>query len=160
MITHTVNVTVPNAKAEDFYHFMINPTTQRYREWWEGEHLQFYIIKKGQPNHQGDLVFMDEYIGINHRLVFCAKVIIANHPHQIVWQMIKAGLRLPAFVTLTLNDTPQGVHLTHQVQLGFKGLGNILDPFIRLYFNASFQKALTKHCQIEWFKLADYLKYS
>jgi len=157
MITHTVNLTVPNAHAEQFYNFMINPTDERYSAWWPGEHLQFHIVKHGDSNHLGDLVFMDEYLGKNHRLVFHAVVQEAKHPHRITWQMKKAGLRLPAVVTLELQDSSEGVKLKHELCIGYVGIGRILDPFIRLYFNKSFQNALDEHCKIEWYKLAEYL---
>ena len=157
MITHTVNLTVPNACAEQFYDFMINPTDERYGTWWPGEHLQFHIVKHGDSNHFGDEVFMDEYLGKNHRLVFHAVVVVAERPYKITWQMKKVGIRLPAIVTLELNDSAEGVKLKHELRIGFSGIGKLFDPFIRLYFNKSFQNALDEHCRIEWDKLAEYL---
>jgi hypothetical protein len=71
--------------------------------------------------------------------------------------MRKAGLKLPAYVTLELDDSPEGVKLKHELQIGYSGIGKFLDPFIRLYFNKSFQNALDEHCKIEWYKLAEYL---
>jgi len=158
MITHTVKLIVPNAKAEDFYNFMINPSTERYSGWWPGEHLEFYIVKPGNQNHVGDIVFMDEYLGSNRRLTFHAQVRRAKRPNQIVWQMKKMGLLLPAYVNLVLKDSPKGLLIKHELRIGYKGIGRILDPLITLYFNKSFQADLTKHCLIEWPKLAEYLK--
>ena len=160
MIVHTVELTVANALAEQFYEFMINPTNEAYSAWWPGEHLQFHIVKHGDKDHHGDLVFMDEYLGENHRLVFNAIVIKAMRPHTITWQMKKAGLRLPAVVTLELHDSSEGVKLKHELRIGFAGIGKICDPFIKLYFNKSFQTALDEHCKIEWNKLADFLNPS
>ena len=157
MITHTVELTVPNARAEQFYEFMINPSDERYSEWWQGEHLKFHIVKHGSDNHLGDVVFMDEYLGNNHRLVFYAVVITADHPNKITWQMKKLRLRLPAFVTLELFDSPEGIKLKHELRIGYSGIGKLLDPFIRLYFNKSFQNALDEHCRIEWYRLVEYL---
>jgi hypothetical protein len=153
MIIHTVELIVPNARAEQFYDFMINPTDERYSAWWPGEHLQFHIIKRGAENHLGDVVFMDEYLGKNHRLVFHALVTVAERPNKITWQMKKGGVRLPAFVTLELHDSAEGVILKHELRIGYCGFGKILDPFIRLYFNKSFQNALDEHCKIEWYEL-------
>ena len=156
MIRHTVELTVPNATAEQFYNFMINPCDEHYREWWQGEHLQFHIVKHGEDNHLGDVVFMDEFLGKNRRLTFYAVVITANHPNKIEWQMKKAGLRLPAIVELELHDTDEGIRLKHELRIGYSSIGKLLDPFIRLYFNKSFQKALEEHCKIEWFKLVEH----
>jgi len=157
MIRHTVELTVPNATAKQFYDFMINPCDQRYSEWWQGEHLQFHIVKHGNNKHLGDLVFMDEYLGNTRRLTFNAMVITAQHPNKIEWQMMKAKLRLPAVVELELADSYEGVRLKHELRIGYSGIGSLLNPFIRLYFNKSFQNALDEHCKIEWFKLAEYL---
>ena len=157
MITHQVELYVPNTTAEQFYDFMINPCDQRYSEWWPGEHLQFHVVKHGDENHQGDVVFMDEYLGEGRRLTFNAVVTIASHPNKIEWQMIKAGLRLPAYVELELNNLPDGINLKHTLRIGYTGFGKILDPFIRLYFNKSYQAALDEHCKIEWPKLVEYL---
>ena len=157
MISHTIELTVQNASAEQFYDFMIAPCDQGYSEWWQGEHLQFHVNRSGDEDHLGDLVFMDEHIGKDHRLVFNALVVTANRPNKITWQMKKAGIRLPAFVTLELHDSPEGIRLKHELKIGFSSFGKILDPLIRLYFTKSFQDALDEHCKIEWDKLAEYL---
>jgi len=157
MINHIVELTVPNATAEQFYDFMINPCDERYSGWWQGEHLQFHIVKHGNENHLGDVVFMDEYLGKDRHLTFHAVLITAKNPNKIEWQMMKAKLRLPAVVELELNDSDEGVKLKHELRIGYSGIGSLLDPFIKLYFNISFQRALDEHCKIEWFKLAEYL---
>lgn len=159
MITHTVELTVPNVRAYQFYDFMINPTDDRYSAWWPGEHLQFHIVKRGADNHLGDVVFMDEYLGKNHRLVFYAVVKTAERPSKITWQMKKAGIPLPAFVTLELHDSPDGITLKHELQIGYSGPGKLIDPFIRLYFNKPFRNALDEHCKIEWYKLAELVSH-
>ena len=160
MIIHTTDLIVPNAYAEQFYDFMISPSDERYSAWWPGEHLRFHIVKHGEDNHIGDVVFMDEYLGKNHRLVFHAVVVAAVRPNSITWQMKKAGVRLPAVVTIEAHDSSNGVQMKHELRIGFAGIGRILDPFIRLYFNQSFQNALDEHCNIEWDKLANYLNPS
>ncbi|MCL1846078.1 MAG: hypothetical protein FWF77_09255 [Defluviitaleaceae bacterium] len=157
MITHIVELTVPNADARSFYDFMINPTDERYSQWWPGEHLQFHIVRRGDENHLGDTVFMDEFIGPERRLTFHAVVAEASRPNKITWRMKKAGVLLPATVDLVLNDCEGGVHVRHELRIGFGGIGKILDPFIRLYFTKSFRDALEEHCKIEWPKLANTL---
>ena len=157
MIRHTVELTVPGATAKQFYDFMINPCDKQYSEWWPGEHLQFHIVKHGDKSHVGDIVFVDEHLGKSRRLIFYGIVITANHPNKIEWQMMKAKLRLPAILELELKDTDKGVRVKHELRIGYSGIWKALDPFIRLYFNKSFQNALEEHCEIEWFKLAEYL---
>ena len=157
MIKHTVELIVPNANAKQFYDFMIEPCDKRYSEWWPGEHLQFHIVKNGDKNHLGDIVFMDEYLGKNRRLTFHAIVVTSSYPNKIEWQMMKAGIRLPAIVELELSDSDEGIKLKHELRIGCSSIGRLLDPFIKLYFNNSYRKALEEHCKIEWFRLAEYL---
>ncbi|MCL2578526.1 MAG: hypothetical protein FWE32_00670 [Oscillospiraceae bacterium] len=157
MIRHTVVLTVPNATAKQFYDFMINPCDRRYRAWWPGAHLQFHIVRRGEKNHIGDLVFADEYLGIDRRLTFFAVVIDAERPNKIKWQMMKAKLRIPAVLELTLRDTDGGVRVKHALRIGCPGIGKLLDPLIALYFNKPFQRALEAHCKAEWFKRAEHL---
>ena len=157
MIKHIVELKVKNAKAEQFFNFMINPNDKKYNEWWTEEHLQFHITKKGNENHLGDNVYFDEYLGKKRRLSFHAVVIVADKPNMIVWQMKIAGLRMPFFVKLGLTDNSNGVTVIHELNLGYSGIGSIFDIFIRLYFNKSYRADLEKHCIIEWQKLADYL---
>jgi hypothetical protein len=157
MFIHLVELTVQNATAEQFYNFMINPSTERYRAWWAEEHLQFDIIKRGDENHLCDEVFFDEYLGEKRRLAFRGIVTTANSPNNAVWQMKKFGLKLPAFLDLKLHDTANGLKIRHELRIGFRGVGSLFDPFIKLYMNKSFQDALEKHCRTEWPKLAEYL---
>jgi len=126
MIRHTVELTVQNAKAEQFYDFMINPCDERYSEWWPGEHLQFHIVKHSSENHVGDIVFVDEYLGKNRRLIFYGIVITASYPNKIEWQMMKAKLPLPAILELELNDTNEGVRVKHELRIGYSGIGKAL----------------------------------
>jgi len=159
MISHVVNLTVPNATAEQFYDFMITPDDKRYNEWWPEEHLQYHITKHGDKNHLGDEVYYDENVGKTRRLAFHAIVTVAERPNTIVWRMKKAGIRLPAYLKLGLLDSPDGLAVRHEVNIGYEALlGKLLDPFIKLYFNKSFQNALETHCRTEWPKLGVYIK--
>ena len=157
LIYHTTQIVVLNAKAEQFYDFMINPDNDRYREWFPNEHLAFYITKPGAINHLGDEVFYDEYLGSTRRLKFFADVITANRPTSAAWQMKLMRLRLPAVLSLELTDTPNGLQIDHELSIGFNGIGKVFDPIIRLYFTKSFSDALSKHCLEEWPRLGKYL---
>ena len=155
MVKHTVELIVPNARAEQFYDVMINPCDSRYSEWWPGEHLQFHIVEKGDENHLGDRVFVDERLGKKHRLTAQSVVITANRPHKIEWRGRKLGM--PVELELEFSDTDDGVRLKHEVRIGYLGVGRLFDPLIKLYFNKSFQNAIEEHCKTEWHKLVDYL---
>ena len=158
MISHIVNLNVANAKAEQFYDFMINPNDEQYSKWWPKEHFQCHITKRGDENHLGDEVFFDENIGETRRLAFHATVTKAERPYAIAWSMKKAGILLSAYLELGLDDLSEGLAIRHELKIGYGGIpGKMLDPFIRIYFNKSFQNALEKHCLTEWPKLALFL---
>lgn len=158
MIIHTVNQTVANANAEQFYDFMINPSDERYSAWWPGEHLNFHIVKRGEQSHLGDIVYFNERLGEKHRLKFHAIVVKVERPKAIAWQMRAFGVKLPAVVELRLCNSQAGLLLCHELRLGYRGIGKLFDFVIRLYFNKSFQMALEKHCDIEWHKLSNLLR--
>ena len=75
---------------------------------------------------------------------------------KIVWQF-KKGIRLPVWLSLTLEDDAAGVSVTHTVRAGFDGLGRILDPIFRVYFSAAFTAALDEHVKVEFPKLRELL---
>lgn len=156
MIRYATNLVVQNAKAEQFYDFMINPNNENYCAWWPEEHLKFYITKSGDERHLGDEVYFDEYLGESRRLKFFADVITANRPTNIVWQMKKFGIRFPAFLSLEFTDIEKGLKINHELRIGFGGIGKILNPLIRIYFTKSFANALEKHCLEEWPRLTEY----
>jgi hypothetical protein len=159
MIRHCVNLIVADASSESFYDFMLNPSDDSYSQWWPEEHLQFHTVKNGNIHHIGDEVYYDEYIGQKRRLAFRAVVIVANRPNRIVWQMKKAGIRLPAYLELELSDSPSGLRIKHELKIGYcSGPLKVLDIITACYFNKAFYAALEKHCRTEWPKLADYLK--
>ena len=161
MITHTVKMTIPNATAESFYNCMISPTDDWYKRWLPDEHFEFHIVKRGQENHLGDLIYYDETLGTaKHRLKFYAVVTVADRPNRVVFQMRKFGLNLPGFLELEFIDTDDGLALKHEVRIGWRGLGRVIDPILRLFFNRAFFEALEGHCDREWLCLAKILEVS
>jgi hypothetical protein len=74
-----------------------------------------------------------------------------------VWQ-VKQIVRLPARLILEADDDGGGAMLTHTIQAGFKGIGSILDPFLRLYFSDEFTRAMDEHAQAEFPMLSDLLR--
>ena len=157
MVRHIVGLIVANATAEQFYDFMIDPSDEAYGKWWPEEHFQFHITKRGKENHVDDRVFFDEKIGSDHRLKFHAVVLSTKRPNIIVWQMMKFGIWLPAYLELRFIDSTDGVVIEHELRVGYKSFGKLFDPFIRLYMNKSYLNALEKHCKEEWPKLASLL---
>ncbi len=159
MIRHIVNLVIPNAAAYSFYDFMTNPADEVYRKWLPGEHWEFHIVKKGDRTPLGDLVFYDEILGTRkHRLTFNAIITVADKPNRIVYQMRKFGLNLPGYLDISFTDTENGLALNHEVRIGWRGLGILIDPVIRIFFNRKFFTALEGHCEREWVCLADILQ--
>jgi hypothetical protein len=100
-----------------------------------------------------DLVYMDEFVG-HRRLRMAGRVTTADPERRIAWRL-EAPMRLPARLSLDLEDDGSGVIITHTTQTGFAGLGKILDPVLRLYFSDEFARNLDAHVPNEFSRLAD-----
>jgi hypothetical protein len=152
MLTLQTVVDTPDLSGRQVTDFLLNCDDERYQKWWNGTHLQFHTVKRC-PNNIGNIVYMDEYIG-KRRLKMQAIVIKAVPGKEIVWQM-KKGIRLPAWLALTVEDTKDSVRITHTITAGFTGIGEILDTLFRLYLSKEFEKAMDEHARIEFPKLRE-----
>ncbi|MDL2300281.1 hypothetical protein LJC01_01405 [Clostridiaceae bacterium OttesenSCG-928-D20] len=157
MIIHTMNSELKGAKAEEFFDFMLNPIPEIYKHWLPEEHHEFYIVKRGESSPVGDLVFYDQHISKAHRLKFHAIVRIAENERKIVYQMRKFGINLPGYLDLEFHNAEGCLLLREEIRIGFNGIGKILDPIIRLFFNKSFFTAMNSHHKREWSCLAELL---
>jgi hypothetical protein len=146
------------AKAENFFDFMVNPPPAVYAKWLPDEHYEFHLIKKGKKAPVGNYFYFDQNIGKKHRMKFNATLVIAKRPSQIVFRMQKFGIKLPGFLALKFENTPNGLILTEQIRIGFKGIGSVLDPFIRIVYSKRFFKEMDGHHKREWACLAECLK--
>lgn len=147
MISIQSKVHIANVSSADLLDFMLNCTDQRYQAWWPGTHLAFHTVEC-QPGHVGNVVYMDEYV--DQRRIKMQGVVTQVMPgKKIVWQF-KQIVRLPAWLILEAADDDEGVMLTHTLQAGFRGIGSILDPLLRLYFSNKFAHAMDDHAQSEF----------
>lgn len=158
MLIHTMTSELSGAKAEQFYAFMINPIPEIYRHWLPEEHHKFYVVKHGRQTPIGDLVYYDQHISKSHRLNFYAIIRVAKNTNKIVFQMRKFGINLPAYLDLEFHDTTSHLFLKEEIRIGFDGIGKILDPVIKMFFNKSFFNAMNSHHKREWSCLADIMK--
>ena len=157
MISLQTNVHVTRISARDIYEFMLNPTDERYQEWWPGVHLQFHWLEH-HPGYVGDLIYMDEFVG-QRRLRMTGRVTTAEPDRRIAWRLA-APLRIPARLSLDLDNDSSGVIITHTTQAGFADWGRVLDPVLRLYFSDEFAHDLDAHVRNEFSRLADLLSTS
>jgi hypothetical protein len=134
--------------------FMLHCTDEEYQAWWPGTHLAFHTVER-RPGNVGNVVYMDEFVG--KRRVRMKGIVTEVVPgKKLVWQFKKA-LRLPAHLILEADDEESGVTITHTLQVGFRGIGRILDPFFRLYFSNAFEGAMDEHARTEFPMLREVL---
>lgn len=69
---------------------------------------------------------MGEYVG-SHRLRMQPIVLEAIPGQRIVWQL-KRWVQLPAWLRIELTDRDDGCLVRHTVEIGFRGVGRLLDP--------------------------------
>ena len=154
MITFQTKTHVDRLKGEQVFDFLVNANDREYQEWWPGVHLQLHTLKRC-VNHIGNIVYMDEFIG-EYRVKSTAVLVEAVPSRKLVWQARK-GIRLPVRLSLEMDDDQAGVSITHTIQVGFKGLGSVLDVVLRVFFPAKFTTAMEEHVKIEFPKLRDML---
>lgn len=155
MLTIQSQIQVAGVTGTEFVEFLLTCTDRQYQAWWRGTHLKFHTIKR-YPNDVGNVVYMDEFIG-KRRVKMMAIITEVVPDRKIVWQMKKI-IRLPVWLSLELADNAEGVTLAHTIQVGFKGVGRILDPVLRIYFSNEFCTAMDEHAQIEFPNLRDMLR--
>lgn len=147
-------VAVDGITGREISDFLLDCTDERYRQWWPGTHRRFHTRARGK-DHVGDVVYMDEYIGMR-RVRMTGVVVTAIPGKKIVWKL-KWWIRLPVSLTLELADRDGGVVLRHTIRAGFAGPGQIFDPLFRLYFSTKFAAAMDDHVRTEFALLRDRL---
>jgi len=146
-----------NAKANEFFDFMVNPPAEIYKNWLPKEHFKFLVVKQSNESPINDLVYYDQSIGNKYRLKFHAIIRIVDKPNNIVFQMRKFGINLPGFLELNFTDTSEELILTETLRIGFNGIGKVCDPFIKIYFNKDFFREMNDHHKREWKNLVEVL---
>ena len=158
MIIHTMKSTLPGAKAERFFDFMVNAPQDIYVNWLPEEHYKFHLIRKGDNAPVGNFFYFDQNIGKKHRMKFHATTVVALRPTRVVYQMRRFGITLPGFLELNLENTVDGLVLVEQIRIGFGGIGKVFDPFIRIVYSKRFFTEMDAHHIREWKCLAECLK--
>jgi hypothetical protein len=156
MIKHVVNLSVPNAKAEEFYDFMINPDPALFHRWLPEEHHAFHIVKRSPTTPLGDLVYYDEILGSRkYRLAFYATISEVFTPNKVVFRMRKFGVNLPAYLDLEFVQDGEALKVRHEVRIENDGLWKAATPIVQLVCTPGFWEALQGHCDREWIALRD-----
>jgi hypothetical protein len=156
MLTLESHVVVPGLTGAEVTDFLLQGNDAAYQAWWPGVHLQLHPVAVGGPDHVGDTVFMDEFVG-SRRIRMTGVVRSVERGRRLVWQM-KKGIVLPVWLTLTLADGEGGVSVCHTITAGWNGAGRLLDPLLRLYFTRGFAAAMDRHAHTEFTRLRDLLR--
>ena len=160
MIKYVLKSTLPNARAEDFYDFMINAPADVYANWLPEEHYEFRVVKRSNESPIGDLVYFDQNIGHKYRMKFYATIKAANKPNRVVFQMRKFGIDIPGYLELDFSDTTEGLILTETLRIGFNGFGKLFDPIIKIVYGIRFYHVFKDHHKREWQNLSDILSHT
>lgn len=155
MLVITSEVKVQGLTGRQVTDFMLSCNDEQYQGWWPGTHLQLHPVGQSVGT-VGDKVVMDELIG-QRRLRLQGTVEEVDPGRRIVWRLRKI-IPLPARLSLVLSPVPDGVMVTHTVTVGWRRIGRILDPLLRLYLTPRFVADLEAHVQTEFPLLRDYLR--
>jgi len=158
MVTYTLHSRLPNAKADEFYNFMINAPAEVYANWLPEEHYEYHVVKRSSNSPCGDLFYFDQNIGKKYRMKFYAIIRVANKPNNLVFQMRKFGINLPGYLELDFSNTDDGLLLTETLRIGLNGIGKICDPFIKIVYGKRFYNVFEEHHKREWKNLSEIMK--
>jgi hypothetical protein len=156
MLTLKTQIRVDGITGAEVFAFLANPDDESYRAWWPGTHLQLHVRERGGEDHVGDVVYMDEFVG-KRRLRMSAVVTEAVPGKKLVWRF-KRGIKLPVHLYLELDDTDNGVAITHTIRAGVRGPGRVLDPALKLFLSAGFARDMDDHARTEFPRLRDLLR--
>jgi hypothetical protein len=154
MLVIESSLLVEGITGSEITDFLLDPTDERYRAWWPGTHVQFHLLT-GAPGHVGDVVWMDEYVG-SRRLRITGVIVEAQPGRRIVWRL-RRWVRLPAWLRLEVVDQDGGCLVRHRIEVGYRGIGRILDPMLRLYVSSRFAAEMDEHVRTEFPRLRDLL---
>jgi len=155
MLTLQTEIRVDGVAGAEVFDFLASPDDESYRAWWPGIHLQLHAVERGD-DHVGDILYGDEYVG-KRRLRGGVIVTEAIRGKRLVWQF-KRGIRLPARLELEFSDYEGGVAITHTVRAGFRGVGRVLDPALKIFLSRTFANDLDEHVRTEFPLLRDLLR--
>ena len=162
MFTLETRAHVAGLSARAAYDFMLVPPAHDFQTWWPGTHLISKVLRRGvgpsgEPSDVGTVVYLEQMIG-PYRVRETAEIVDAVAGRSFTRQILLVGMRLPIFITFELEDTADGVTITHTMHIGYRGLGRILDPLFRLcFFTRAFAAALDEHLRMEYELLREVL---
>lgn len=154
MTNHITKIEVLGKTPNQLYDFMFDLDKVKYISWHPKEHKDFRIVKE-TPELIGSVFFYHEQMD-KLTVKYNWEVVELVKNHKIV---MKAQYFIPVFLTLTLDETPNGTLVTHDLQIGNKQKKGIFDFFIRHFvFTHSKQATLTRHANEEFKNLESLIK--
>ena len=146
-MNHITKIEIVGKQPSHIYDFMFSWDKPKYIAWHPEDHTAFIIIKQTEAI-RGSVFYFDERIGdfrVNHQW----EVVGVIKNHKII---MKAIYKIPIYLILTFDKTPNGTLVTHDLQIGNqRKSGGIKDWFIKKFiFTLSRQNALTKHAYEEF----------
>jgi hypothetical protein len=154
MTNHITKIEISGKNPPQIYDFMFGLDKAKYISWHPKEHKDFKVIKETKEL-LGSVFFYHEKMG-NITVKYNWAVLELVENHKIV---MKAQYFIPIFLTLVLDETPNGTLVTHDLQIGDKPKSGFLDFFIRHFiFTKSKQATLTRHANEEFKNLESLIK--
>ena len=143
MTNHITKIEVLGKKPKQIYDFMFSLDKAKYIAWHPTEHKDFKVIKETKEILGSIFFYYEKMDNITVKYKWEVMELVENH--KIV---MKARYFIPLYLTLILDETPNGTLVTHELSIG---KGKFLDFFIRNFiFTRSKQKSLTRHANEEF----------
>jgi len=154
MVTIESSMYVPRMRAARVIDFFLHPRDDLYQSWWPGTHFSMHSVNDSVGI--GQVVYMDELVG--DRRIRSSCVVTDLGPERITWQFRRL-VRLPCWLAICIVDDGGGATITHTIRAGYRGrLSRLLDPLLRLYFSARFERMMDEHFRTEFSVLPQILE--
>ena len=106
---------------------------------------------KGRGNEIGALIYMDEFVG-KRRVRLTGELTDLIPGKRFVWQP-RSYIPLPVRLIIEFGDDQAGVQITHVIEAGYKGIGRMFDPLLRLWFSREFAADMDEYVRTEFPRL-------
>jgi hypothetical protein len=145
-IVATTKIIVNGILPYKIYDFMLTLDKEKFIQWHPKDHIDFKVIKQSEII-KGNIFYFHELIGGKFKLENKWEIIDFKKDEML---LMKAQIIIPVFLKLTFHQENNNTVVTHQLQLGFKGLTFINDWIAKKSFSVDRQQASDLHAKQEF----------
>jgi hypothetical protein len=146
MTNQVTKIEILGKSPKQIYDFMFGLDKEKYIAWHPKEHKDFKIISATEAIVGSVFFFHEEMDQLKVKYSWTVVEIVEDH--KIV---MKAQYFIPIYLILTLDKTPKGTLVTHDLQIGENQSSKLFDWFIRNFaFTKNKRHSQDRHAMEEF----------